>query len=54
MARSARRYDFYLPLTYNDGSPIPDEKYDALERRLVAHFGGLTAQQRDFPFKGIW
>jgi hypothetical protein len=54
MARPGRRYDLYLPLTYNDGRPVEDEKFDALERRLLAHFAGLTAQQRDFPLRGIW
>lgn len=54
MSRSARRYDFYLPLAYNDGRPIEDEKLDAVERRLTAQFGGLTTQQRDFPLRGIW
>jgi hypothetical protein len=54
MARSARRYDLYLPLTYNDGRPIEDEKFDAVERRLLERFGGLTSQQRDFPLRGIW
>jgi hypothetical protein len=54
MARSARRYDIYLPLTYNDGSLIPKEKYEAVEDRLLEHFGGLTSQQREFPFRGMW
>jgi hypothetical protein len=54
MARSARRYDLYLPLTYNDGRPVEDEKFDAVERRLLEQFAGLTAQQRDFPLRGIW
>jgi hypothetical protein len=54
MARSARRYDIYLPLTDNAGRPIADEKFDAVELRLLARFGGLTSQQRDFPLRGIW
>src|SRR5262249_49351129 len=54
MPRSARRYDLYLPLTYNDGRLVKDEKFEATERRLLAQFGGLTAQQRDFPLRGIW
>jgi hypothetical protein len=54
MVRTARRYDLYLPLTYNDGRPVEDEKFDAAERRLLGQFGGLTAQQRDFPLRGIW
>jgi hypothetical protein len=54
MARSARRYDLYLPLTYNDGRPVEDDKFDGVERRLLAWFGGLTSQQRAFPLKGVW
>jgi hypothetical protein len=54
MARSARRYDIYLPLTDNAGRPIADAIFDAVERRLVAQFGGITCQQRDFPLRGIW
>ncbi len=54
MARSARRYDLYLPLTDNDGRPFADELFDAVERRLVTRFAGLTSQQRDFPLRGIW
>ncbi len=54
MPRSARRYDLYLPLTYNDGRPIADEVFKAVQGRLLAQFGGLTAQQREFPLQGIW
>jgi hypothetical protein len=54
MARAARRYDLYLPLTDNERRPIADETFDAVERRLLARFGGLTSQQRDFPLRGIW
>jgi mRNA-degrading endonuclease YafQ of YafQ-DinJ toxin-antitoxin module len=54
MARSARRYDLYLPLSDNEGRPFAAELFDGVERRLVAQFGGLTTQQRDFPLRGIW
>jgi hypothetical protein len=54
MPKSARRYDLYLPLTHNDGRPIPDEQFRAVQGRLLARFGGLTALQRDFPLEGIW
>lgn len=54
MANKARRYDFYLPLTFNNGRPIPDERFDQIERRLLARFGGATSQQRAFPLRGIW
>lgn len=54
MARSARRYDLYLPLADNAGRPIADAVFDVVEKRLVTQFGGLTSQQRDFPLRGIW
>jgi hypothetical protein len=54
MARAARRYDLYLPLTDNAGQAIAEALFDAVERRLVARFGGLTSQQREFPLRGIW
>ncbi len=54
MAKSARRYDLYLPLADNEGRPFADELFDAIERRLFDQFGGLTSQQRDFPLRGIW
>jgi hypothetical protein len=54
MARAAHRYDFYLPITFNDGRPIGVESFDAAERRLLARFGGVTTHQRDFPLRGIW
>src|SRR5947199_8065647 len=53
-ARAARRYDIYLPLTDNAGRLYADATFDAVERRLVDHFGGLTTQQREFPLRGIW
>jgi hypothetical protein len=54
MARAARRYDLYLPLTFNDGRSIPAEHFEQVEWRLLERFGGVTAQQRDFPHRGIW
>lgn len=54
MPRSARRYDFYLPLTDNAGRPIANPVFDAVERQLVARFQGLTSQEREFPLRGIW
>ena len=54
MARAARRYDFYLPLTFNDGSRVPREKFTDLERRLLARFRGATALRPDAPLRGLW
>jgi hypothetical protein len=35
-------YDLFIPLSYNDGSPVEPEKLERLRHRLVEHFGGLT------------
>ena len=34
MAKKARRYDIYLPIAFNDGRAIPDDRFDQIERRL--------------------
>jgi hypothetical protein len=54
MPRVARRYEIYLPLFYNDGTPIEPEKFDHVERELVERFGGVTSVQRQFPLRGVW
>jgi hypothetical protein len=54
MPRAARRYDLYLPLADNQGRPFADELFKSVHGRLLDRFGGLTAQQRDFPLQGIW
>jgi inorganic pyrophosphatase len=54
MPRAARRYDLYLPLADNDGRPFADDLFRAVQRRLLDRFGGLTSQQRAFPFEGMW
>jgi hypothetical protein len=54
MPRAARRYDLYLPLADNEGRPFADELFKGVHQRLLDRFGGLTAQQRDFPLQGIW
>ena len=54
MARLAKRYDLYLPLTDNHGQNFPGRLFKSVEERLVARFGGLTAQQQRFPHRGIW
>lgn len=54
MARSARRYDIYLPLADNEGVLFPGEQFTAIESVLIERFGGLTSQRREFPFRGKW
>jgi hypothetical protein len=54
MARPIRSIDIYLPLDYNDGRPIPESKYVALQQELLSRFGGVTSVQRQFPLQGVW
>src|SRR5262245_16091308 len=54
MARAARRYDIYLPLRFNDGRPIPNERFVDVERRLILRFGGVTSTPPQAPLRGIW
>jgi hypothetical protein len=54
MVKPARRYDLYLPITFNDGRAIPEERFVSLEQKLLSRFGGVTSQQRDFPLRGMW
>jgi hypothetical protein len=54
MARPIRSIDIYLPLDYNDGRPIPESRYVALQQELPGRFGGVTSTQRQFPLQGVW
>jgi hypothetical protein len=47
-----KEYDLYVPLTYNDRTPIERTKLVRLRNRLLRQFGGLTffPQQND----GFW
>jgi hypothetical protein len=47
-----REYELYVPLSYNDGSPVEDVKIEAIGERLLDKFGGVTFfPQRN---KGAW
>jgi hypothetical protein len=37
-----KEYDIFLPLRYNDGSPIELVKFRDLKERLLSDFTGLT------------
>ena len=40
--RNASEYDVYIPLTYNDGTPVEAKKIAALKKRFCKRFGGLS------------
>jgi hypothetical protein len=42
-----------LPLTDNDGRPFPDAVLEAVKKKLVDRFGGVTAYGRA-PAEGVW
>ena len=54
MLVQVKKYDIYLPLRYNDGRQIEDEKFDQVDNVLYERFGGLTAILREFPLRGLW
>ena len=47
-----KEYDIYVPLNYNDGSPIESQKIEYVGKRLLVFFDGMTY----FPprNKGFW
>jgi hypothetical protein len=47
-----KEYELYVPLTYNDGSPVEPRKIDRIGERLLERFGGCTF----FPQRnqGMW
>lgn len=47
-----KEYDIFVPLYFNDGSPVEAEKFQALQEALLDHFGGLTFFPQ--PNKGFW
>ncbi len=47
-------YDIHLPLTYNDGNVIEEEKFTLTRDELVDRFGGMTSTPPGFPLVGYW
>ena len=47
-------YQLYLPLTYNDGRSIEEEKFNLTRQELIDRFGGLTTTPPGFPLEGWW
>ena len=45
-------YDLFVPLRYNDATPVEEEKLARLRRRLVDRFGGLTDLHQSH--QGYW
>ena len=47
-----REYDIYVPLNYNDGTPVDARKFQKLQKTLLSHFTGLTVFPQ--PQRGYW
>jgi hypothetical protein len=47
-----REFDLFLPLYYNDGSPIEPSKFQKLQRQLLEEFEGFTYFPQ--PHTGVW
>ncbi|HEY8504901.1 MAG TPA: hypothetical protein VIL46_09985 [Gemmataceae bacterium] len=47
-----KEYDIFIPLRYNDGSPVEPRKLQELQRRLLDEFDGLTYFPQ--PNEGFW
>lgn len=47
-----KEYDIFIPLNYNDGSPIEGQKLQSLQNKLLNQFSGLTYFPQ--PNQGFW
>lgn len=47
-----KEYDLFIPLCYNDGSPIEARKLQSLQVRLLQFFDGVTFFPQ--PNEGYW
>ncbi len=49
-----KEYDIYIPLNYNDGTPIDARKFQELQRHLLGYFGGVTYFRNPTRVSGSW
>lgn len=47
-----KEYDIFIPLFYNDGTPVEPARFQDLQQRLLEHFEGLTYFPQ--PNQGFW
>ncbi len=47
-----KEYDIFVPLYYNDGTPIESAKFQHLQTLLLERFEGLTYFPQ--PNQGVW
>jgi ATP-dependent Clp protease ATP-binding subunit ClpA len=51
-AQAVREFDLYVPVRYDDGSPVEPDKLARIRTRLVEQFGGLIELRH--PIEGLW
>lgn len=49
-----REYKIYLPLKYNDGRDVEEEKLREIKAELVEAFGAITVSSVSAPYQGRW
>jgi hypothetical protein len=49
-----RKYEIYLPLKYNDGKNIEENKIRGIKVELVDAFGAITVSSWSSPYQGTW
>ena len=49
-----REYRIYLPLKYNDGTTIEEDKFRNIKIALVDEFGAITVSSLSAPYQGRW
>jgi hypothetical protein len=49
-----REYKIYLPLKYNNGKDIEEEKLRKIKSELVEAFGAITVSSLSSPYQGRW
>jgi hypothetical protein len=47
-----KEYDIFVPLRYNDGTPVEPRKFQDLQVRLLEYFNGFTFSPQ--PREGFW
>jgi hypothetical protein len=47
-----KEYEIFVPLYYNDGTPVEARKLRDLQYQLLDEFGGLTFTP--YPHEGYW
>jgi len=47
-----KEYEIYIPINYNDGTPVERIEFDGVKDCLLAHFDGISVSPE--PIIGYW